>query len=491
MCVELCSAKLLTPIFGTSIYIWASVLGITLTALMSGYYLGGYLSSKQKNAKTMYWLMLIGGLLLSLTPFISELVLPITVNLGLISGSIISLICFLFFPLVLFGATSPLLINILTSDNNTSGKSSGTVYAISTFGGIVTTFLVGFYTLPEFGITKTLYTYGILVMTTALSLFIYSKSKKLYPFLIILIGILSFNFQNKISDEVIYFSEGILGEVKVVDRILFNENEGQMKTYRQLIVNNISQTIMDKNDPEKSYWDYVDILTYNINLYAKNKETLLLGLGGGTLFKTLNKNGYKIEVVELDERIANLAKEYFHIDSSLNVIIDDARHYLNISNKKYDVIIYDLFQAETPPIHIMTKEAFENIKKNLTPDGILVVNFYGFITGEKGKAARSVYKTLLKSGYNVRLMGTSNIESKRNLLFMCSNKELKANDQIIHPIVYEMDINFDDALILSDDKPILEHLYAEAAMAWRREYNEFNTKYYLQKDQWQKQKHKY
>ena len=49
MCVELCSAKILSPIFGTSIYIWASVLGITLTALMSGYYLGGYLSSKQKN----------------------------------------------------------------------------------------------------------------------------------------------------------------------------------------------------------------------------------------------------------------------------------------------------------------------------------------------------------------------------------------------------------------------------------------------------------
>jgi len=206
----------------------------------------------------------------------------------------------------------------------------------------------------------------------------------------------------------------------------------------------------------------------------------LLGLGGGTLYKKLQEKDYDIDVVELDERIAHVAKKYFHIDTNLNIVVDDARHYLNITNNKYDVIIYDLFQAETPPIHLMTTEAFSGVKNNLTKNGILVVNFYGFISGEKGKAARSVYKTLLDSGYKVRLIGTSEIESKRNLLFICSNEELKANDQIIHPIVYEMDIDFNDAILLTDDKPKLDILYIDAAIAWRTEYNEFNTKYYLQ-----------
>jgi predicted membrane-bound spermidine synthase len=479
MCVELCSAKILTPVFGTSIYIWAAVLGITLTALMSGYYLGGYISSKKEGKSVIFWLMLIGGFWVTITPVLSDFILPFTIELSLTPGAIISLILILFFPLMCFGATSPLIINQLTNQAKTSGKSSGNVYAISTLGGIIATFIVGFYLLPEFGITKTLYWYGILIMAYSTYLFVHSKIFKTPVSILFLIGIVSLNFQNIQSGEVIYFSEGILGEVKVVDRELYNEESQNTKAYRQLVVNNISQTIMDVNNPEKSYWDYVDILTKNLNLFAKQKNTLLLGLGGGTLYKTLKKNDYEIEVVELDERIAKVAKEYFYIEPDLNVIVDDARHYLNTSKKNYDVIIYDLFQAETPPIHLMTQEAFTNIEKNLSENGILVVNFYGFITGDKGKAARSVYKTLVESNFKVKLIGTSEIEAKRNLLFICSKEELRPKTDIIHPIIDESSIDLDDAFILTDDKPLLDHLYAEAAMAWRKEYNEFNTKYHL------------
>jgi predicted membrane-bound spermidine synthase len=168
MCVELCSAKILSPYFGTSVYVWAAVLGITLTALMLGYYLGGYLSAKNKSVNLIFWMMLVGGCLLSLTPFISGKILPITIQFNLLVGTVVSLLSFLFFPLVLFGATSPLLINYLTKQADESGKSSGTVYSVSTFGGIITTFFVGFYTLPTFGIQKTLYFYGLLVVVSSI-----------------------------------------------------------------------------------------------------------------------------------------------------------------------------------------------------------------------------------------------------------------------------------------------------------------------------------
>jgi hypothetical protein len=118
MCVELCGAKILSPFFGTSIYVWAAVLGITLTALMVGYYLGGYFSTKIKSATFIYWVMLVGGCLITLTPIISKIVLPVTIQLNLLLGTVISLFSFLFFPLVLFGATSPLIINFLTQQND-------------------------------------------------------------------------------------------------------------------------------------------------------------------------------------------------------------------------------------------------------------------------------------------------------------------------------------------------------------------------------------
>ncbi len=481
MCVELCSAKILSPYFGTSIYVWASVLGITLSALMSGYYLGGYISSKNQKKEVVFWLMLVAGLLMALIPIISSSILPSTINLSLLAGTVVSLMCFLFVPLMIFGSVSPLVINILTDKAKDSGKSSGTVYAVSTLGGILTTFIVGFYTLPQWGITITLYSYGLLVVFTALVLFLASKTFKPTAAVLVIITLFSYAFQQRAyALGVIYQSEGILGEIKVVDRNLFNGQENRMKPYRELMVNNISQTMMDLQNPTKSYWEYVDVLTYNLNAYSKGKKTLLLGLGGGTLYKQLERYQLDIDVVEIDERVEQVAKEYFQINPAINIVVDDARHYIRTTEKKYDIIIYDLYHSETPPIHIMTKEAFGEIKSRLNENGILAVNFYGFIAGTEGKAARSIYKTLKEQNYNVTLVATSGEEQNRNLLFICSQQALKSNNNIIHTIVEEKDINFDDALILVDDQPILEHLYLEAALSWRTNYNEMNAKYFLE-----------
>jgi predicted membrane-bound spermidine synthase len=476
MCVELCSAKILTPYFGTSIYVWAAVLGLTLTALMSGYYLGGYISSKYKKINVIYWLMLIGGLLVTLTPIISDIILPITINFSLTTGSIISLISFIFFPLMLFGATSPLLINYLTTDVKESGKSSGTVYAVSTLGGIITTFVIGFYTLPEFGITKTLYVYGVVIMLYTTYLFIATKSFKIPVSIVLFLGILSLNFQNRFNENTLYHSEGILGEVKVIERTYQIDN--QPKVYRELLVNNICQTMMDKNNPNKSYWDYVDILTNNINHYKNGDKVLLLGLGGGTLYKKLKENNLSVDVVEIDERIANVAKKYFFIENELNIIVDDARHYINTTDKKYDIIIYDLFQAETPPTHLMTAEAFAEIKNKLSDNGLLIINFYGYINNQKGEAARSIYKTLQTNNYHTQIIATPGAENARNLLFINGKTELKT--PLSNTIVIELqNINFNDAVVLSDDKPALEHIYLQAALDWRKNYNKINAKQFL------------
>ena len=191
MCVELCGAKILAPFFGTSIYVWAAVLGITLTALMVGYYLGGYFSTKIKSFTFICWVMLVAGCLVTLTPIISKMVLPITIQLNLLFGTVVSLFSFLFFPLVLFGATSPLIINFLTQQTDNSGKSSGTVYAVSTFGGIITTFFVGFYLLPEFGIAKTLYGYGLLVVVYSIVLLVIAKSFNYKALLLLVLAVFS------------------------------------------------------------------------------------------------------------------------------------------------------------------------------------------------------------------------------------------------------------------------------------------------------------
>ena len=175
-----------------------------------------------------------------------------------------------------------------------------------------------------------------------------------------------------------------------------------------------------------------------------------------------------------------LAKEYFYIDKDVEVVVDDARHFIRTTKNKYDIIIYDLYHSETPPVHLLTKEAFQEIGDRLNKGGILTINFYGFISGDKGKAARSIYKTLLNQNFNIRLLATEGEESSRNLIFICKRENFEDylnSDAVIQ--VSEIDIN--DAIILTDDKPILEHMYLEAALIWRRGYNEMNTKFFLNK----------
>lgn len=481
MCIELCSAKILSPYFGTSIYVWASVLGVTLTALMSGYYLGGFISSNYKKIEIVFWIILVAGLLITLTPLISGIILPLTIQLEILPGTVISLICILFIPLMLCGATSPLIINLLTNHAKDSGKSSGNVYAISTLGGIIATFTIGFYTFPQFGITLTLYVYGLLVILISTILFFVTKTFKIGAVALIAVAILTLGFKKGVDNkEVIYRSEGILGEIKVVDRKIISQKDNSIREYRELMVNNISQTFMDKDNPNKSYWDYVNLLSSNINSHKSGNRSLLLGLGGGTLYKQLVNNNIRVDIVELDRRIEILAKEYFYIDNNVEVVIDDARHFIRTTKNKYDIIIYDLYHSETPPVHLLTKEAFQEIDDRLNKGGILTINFYGFISGDKGKAARSIYKTLLNQNFNIRLLATKGEESSRNLIFICKRENFEDylnSDAVIQ--VSEIDIN--DAIILTDDKPILEHMYLEAALLWRRGYNEMNTKFFLNK----------
>ena len=154
MACELIGAKLLAPYFGTSLYVWAAALALTLGGLTSGYYLGGVLSKKYPYDYSLLFKVLIGaGVLLMLMPLSSGWVMELTIDLSLEMGAILSLLIFMFPPLVFMGMTSPIIINLLTQEATSAGNSAGKVYAISTLGGISMTFLMGFYIIPQFGLT--------------------------------------------------------------------------------------------------------------------------------------------------------------------------------------------------------------------------------------------------------------------------------------------------------------------------------------------------
>ena len=146
------------------------------------------------------------------------------------------------------------------------------------------------------------------------------------------------------------------------------------------------------SDPEDNftdrYWQQMVSKIKNQKLVSseversKIQEALILGLGGGTLAYLLNKfyAPEKIDGVELDPKIIEIGKAYFYLNSlpNLQIIQSDAVKWIKNQSKQrenqYDVILMDIFQAETTPKECETPEFFKQSTKLLKNNGILCLN---------------------------------------------------------------------------------------------------------------------
>lgn len=145
MVTEIAGAKMLTPYFGASLYSWASTLSITLLALMSGYYSGGYVTTKSQynSADKILWIFLVSGLSVAIMPLLGSFIMLRTIAFSFFTGLIVSQLFFLFLPIFLMGMISPMIIFQVTKKAELSGRSAGNIYAISTSGGILFTMTFG------------------------------------------------------------------------------------------------------------------------------------------------------------------------------------------------------------------------------------------------------------------------------------------------------------------------------------------------------------
>lgn len=175
MAVELISAKMIAPYYGQSLYVWATVIALTLGGLTTGYFLGGMISEKSPDQKTMFKIYLLSAILTGLMPIVGKLIMSATLGLGLKAGIVISCLFFLYPPLTCFGMISPMIIRLVSTDVQTVGKSAGTVYSISTLGGIIATFSMGFYLIPFQGLRFSSYLTAVLLAIFPIIFFIRNK----------------------------------------------------------------------------------------------------------------------------------------------------------------------------------------------------------------------------------------------------------------------------------------------------------------------------
>ncbi|HRH12061.1 MAG TPA: fused MFS/spermidine synthase, partial [Bacteroidia bacterium] len=271
MAAEVCGAKLLAPVFGSSLYVWASVMAVTLLALSSGYFYGARVSSRTTDHKNeLFRVLIVASVLILLMPFISSFVLPYFRLFSFTSVVLLSTILLLFLPVFLLGTSSPLFIAIQSNELDTAGKVSGTVYAVSTLGGILSTLSCGFFFIPELGLKVTLIGFGLLLFT---AVFLCLKKMKFTAMLLATFALLTsfVSFENK--SNVLYSSDGMMGLVTV------EKSDRVGKELLYLKVNGIVQSEMDLATG-RSASAYIQLLDSMIHPSITGSKALILGVGG-------------------------------------------------------------------------------------------------------------------------------------------------------------------------------------------------------------------
>lgn len=175
---------------------------------------------------------------------------------------------------------------------------------------------------------------------------------------------------NKIfNDRVLFELESDFHNIKVI------ENEiGRFLHYKDTYQAGFINTNFYKgNLPYINYF----LIPYLMN--PKIKNILLIGMGSGKIindFEFLFEGLKSIDVVDLEENITNIAKNYFSFKESdkFNFILQDGITYLRNNKRKYDLIVVDVANNDGIDLRFLSDEYFKIIKKSLKKDGIFVSN---------------------------------------------------------------------------------------------------------------------
>ncbi|MBU6364419.1 MAG: fused MFS/spermidine synthase, partial [Acidobacteria bacterium] len=162
LAAELTGARLLAPWFGASNLVWANVIGLTLIYLSLGYWLGGKAADRYPNPRVLGGVVIVAAITIALLPLALTPVFRAAqgafadLSAGAFVASFVGTMLMFLIPVTLLGTVSPWAIRLSVRDVQTAGSVAGRLYAISTVGSILGTFLPVLVLIPAIGTRATL-----------------------------------------------------------------------------------------------------------------------------------------------------------------------------------------------------------------------------------------------------------------------------------------------------------------------------------------------
>ncbi len=371
LALEILGTRILGPFYGVSLFLWSSLITVTLAALSLGYMLGGRLADRHATISHLCVMMTSAGVWILLIPWIKHPFLTLTEPLGLRTAVVAASFTLFFPPLMLLGTISPYAIKLRTATLEEVGQAAGNLYAISTLAGVISALITGFFLIPNIGVIRLTIVIGLLLLITGIIGFLIDKHLKLTTTGISLFALAILSLlvrppvdQAKLKEGLLDIEQSPYAELRVIDT----------EAGRHLLIDGGIHSLVDTATWESDF-HYAAVMDLPKYFFDKPGTMLLIGLGGGSLVKQYAKNYWKVDAVEIDGKVIALAKEYFHLqDTDGTVFETDGRQFLSSTKKKYDVILLDAFGSSSIPFHLVTREAFESIASHLNENGVFALN---------------------------------------------------------------------------------------------------------------------
>jgi len=419
LAAELAAARLIGNVFGTSNIVWASIIGLILIYLTAGYFLGGKWADANPTPAAMYRVLAWGAFTLGLVPYIAGPVLRSAASafdalqVGILGASFVAVLILFIIPITLLGTISPFSIRLSVQDTAHAGQTSGQIYAISTLGSFIGTFLPTLVTIPAIGTKNTFLLFSMILLVVALiGLARFANTREMFkhvwmPIALILIAVFSTGQSLKSSAGQIYETESAYNYIQVQQQngftiLRLNEGQGVHSIYRP--------DTLQYNGP----WDQFLVSPY---FYADRKPSdvkriAIVGLAAGTTARQMTAvyGNIPIDGYELDPKIVEVGQKYFDMTMpNLNIIIGDGRLNLERSQQKYDIIAVDAYRPPYIPPHMTTREFFEICAAHLSENGVLTLNSAS-VPGDRRliNGLATTMGTIFPSIYTVDIPGSLN-----------------------------------------------------------------------------------
>jgi spermidine synthase len=372
LATEIAASRLLAPYFGNSTIVWANVIGLILASLSLGYWLGGRLADRRPTPRALGAVVVAAACLVALTPFVARPLLDLSVegldrvSAGVAIGSFFGVLVLFVPPVVLLGMVAPFAIRLALSDVASAGTVAGRLYAVSTVGSLLGTFLSALVLIPAIGTERTLLASAALIGLGGAFLL----GRRWLVLAAALAALLLIP----------------PGAVKAQEGLLF-EDESRYQFIQVVERDDVRRLYLDEGLATHSVWRRDEVLTGGVwdtylavpDLLGRPPERVaMLGNAAGTAARAFQRYYpfARMDGVELDPAVSDVGRRFFEMGQIANLDVHDmdARSYLRQTDNRYDLIVVDAYRPPYVPFYLATKEFFELVRDRLNPGGIVLLN---------------------------------------------------------------------------------------------------------------------